>query len=785
MRTVYNSFKAVMLVLVTLALLSLSLAPAQSQTGVSPDIAADRTLSPYFFVQGDDPSTDRLPLKATSANVSIAGVIADVRVSQVYRNTGKKPIEAVYVFPGSTRAAVYGMKMTIGNRVIEAKINKREDARREYEKAKSEGRSASLLEQHRPNVFQMNVANIMPGDEIKVELRYTELLVPADGIYEFVYPAVVGPRYSNQPAAAAPASARWLENPYLHEGENPNYDFGIKASIKAGLPIRDVSSVSHKINTEFAGPASVSIGLDGKDKSAGKRDFVLRYRLAGDRIESGLLLYQGATENFFLLMVQPPKRVKPENIPPREYIFIVDVSGSMHGFPLDISKKLLADLVGSLRSTDRFNVLLFSGGSTLLSEESLPATKENIALALNLINRQRGGGGTELLPALNRAMGISKAEGCSRTVVIATDGYVAVEDEVFDLIRARLGEANMFAFGVGSSVNRHIIEGMARVGMGEAFVITKPGEAPEQARRFRTIIESPVLTNVRADFSGFDVYDVEPPSIPDVLAERPVVVFGKWRGEAKGSIKVTGAAGSGPFAEVIDVSLAKPSTGNSALRYLWARHRIALLGDYNSLRREDKRVEEITNLGLKYSLLTAYTSFVAVDSEVRNKGGQQTTVKQPLPLPDGVSDYAVGQYRAAEMAYAPGTFASASPLKAKVNKGGSGYSAQQDTAVREKSEAKADKPKISVTSIKVTGALSREAVLKAVNSHLEELKACGKFRGKLVLKLKIAADGTVKEVKITGAADSTQEKCLEQLVRAWPMPTAKGPTSANIELSGI
>jgi len=390
---------------------------------------------------------------------------------------------------------------------------------------------------------------------------------------------------------------------------------------------------------------------------------------------------------------------------------------------------------------------------------------------------------------LNRALGIGKAEGCSRTVVIVTDGYVAVEDEVFDLIRSRLGEANMFAFGIGSSVNRHIIEGMARVGMGEAFVITKPGEAPEQARRFRTIIESPVLTNVRAEFSGFEVYDVEPPAIPDVLAERPIVVFGKWRGEAKGSIKVTGTTGSGPFAEVIDVSLAKPSTGNSALRYLWARHRIALLGDYNSLRREDKRVEEITELGLKYSLLTAYTSFVAIDSEVRNKGGQQTTVKQPLPLPDGVSDYAVGHYRSAGMAYAPayapGTFAAASPMKAKVNKGGSGYSPQQDTSVREKSEAKEDKPKIAVASIKVTGALSREAVLKAINSHLEELRACGKFRGKLMMKLKIAADGTVKEVKITGAADSTQEKCLEQLIRAWPMPTAKGPTSANIELSSI
>src|SRR4030042_6703223 len=163
--------------------------------------SGDRTLSPYFFVKSDDPQVDPLPLRSTSAVVNIAGVIADVQVTQIYKNEGKRPLEAIYFFPASTKAAVYGMKMTIGERVIDARIRKREDARREYEQARDQGKSASLLEQQRPNVFQMNVANILPGDEIKVELQYTELLVPTDRVYEFVYPTVVGPRYSNQPAA--------------------------------------------------------------------------------------------------------------------------------------------------------------------------------------------------------------------------------------------------------------------------------------------------------------------------------------------------------------------------------------------------------------------------------------------------------------------------------------------------------------------------------------------------------------------------------------------------------
>jgi len=148
-------------------------------------------------------------------------------------------------------------------------------------------------------------------------------------------------------------------------------------------------------------------------------------------------------------------------------------------------------------------------------------------------NSKRGGG-TELLPALRRALSLPRSEGYSRTIIIATDGYVTVEEEAFDLVRKNLGNANMFTFGIGSGVNRYLIEGMARVGMGEPFVITKPEETREKAEKFRKMIESPILTNVRINFGKFDIYNVEPVSIPDVFAERPVIVFGKWRGKPMG-----------------------------------------------------------------------------------------------------------------------------------------------------------------------------------------------------------------------------------------------------------
>ncbi|MGE5235519.1 MAG: VIT and vWA domain-containing protein [Acidobacteriota bacterium] len=622
-----------------MALLALGVVPAMGQA--TEITAADRTLSPYFFVPGGDPAVDRLPLESTSAQVRIAGVIADVTVTQVYRNRGDRPIEAIYVFPASTRAAVYGLRMAVGDRVIEAVIKERGQARADYEQARAQGRTASLLEQQRPNVFQMNVANVLPGDRIEAVLRYTELLVPSDGVYEFVYPAVVGPRYSNRPAAGAPETERWVESPYQHEGEAPAYGFGFSAVLSAGMPISRISCPSHKVDVTWSGRSLARVTLDPGEARAGNRDVVLRYELAGRRIETGLLLYRGGDENFFLLMAQPPARPALEEIPAREFIFVVDVSGSMNGFPLEVSKTLLHDLVGSLRPTDTFNVLLFAGGSTVLSERSLPATEGNIRLALETIDRQQGGGGTELVPALRRALALPCSDGVARTIVVATDGYVSVERETFALIRSHLGDANLFAFGIGTSVNRMLIEGMARAGMGEAFVVAGADGAAAEAERFRRYIAAPVLTDVGVAYEGFDAYDVEPAGIPDVLADRPVVVFGKWRGPLQGRVVVRGVTGSGAFRRSFDVSAVPPSGDNVALRYLWARHRIRSIGDDYALARGDGEAKEITRLGLAYNLLTEFTSFVAVDSRVRGQGGQPETVEQPLPLPQGVSDLAI------------------------------------------------------------------------------------------------------------------------------------------------
>ena len=606
---------------------------------------ADKTLSPYFHVQlNNAANTELLPLKATSASVNIAGVIADVQVKQVYVNTGKVPLEAIYVFPGSTNSAVYGMTMTIGQRRIKAKIAEKNQARQQYEQAKTEGKRASLLEQQRPNVFQMNVANIMPNDTIEVLLQYTELLVPEEGVYSFVYPTVVGPRYNSDPQATASADNYFANMPYLRAEKKPNYHFDLQVQLAGGMPLANICSPSHQIKVRQQNLNEAGIRLDPSEISGGNRDFILQYSLKGKKIESGLLLYENGKENFFLYMAQPPQRVHRDEIPPREYIFVVDVSGSMNGFPLEVSKTLLRNLVNNLKPKDQFNVILFAGTSNILAGTgSLTASGTNIQLALDFIDRQQGGGGTNLLPALQRALSLPRSTGgLSRSIVVVTDGYVTVEKESFDLIRNRLDESNLFAFGIGSSVNRFIIEGMARAGRSEPFVITKPEEAGQAAERFRRYISSPVLTQIKTDFAGFDTYDVEPLSVPDILAERPVIIFGKYRGPAKGKVGIKGRAGSKKYATSFKVNEASSGPRNAAIQYLWARERIKTLDDYNSAFYDEKRVAEVTRLGLEYSLLTAYTSFVAIDEVVVNNGKTAQTVKQPLPLPAGVSDLAVG-----------------------------------------------------------------------------------------------------------------------------------------------
>ncbi len=702
-------------------LLLLVMLPVYSAHAEEENKEEDKTGAPYFYVESTEVNVDSFPLKKTNVIAEINGMIADIHVRQSYANEGNSPINACYVFPASTKVTVHGMQMQIGDQLITAKIKEKEEAKQEFEEAKEEGKSASLLSEERPNVFTMNIANIMPGDNVSIDLHYTELITPTDGIYQFVYPTVVGPRYVGPVLDDCGTRDEWTAMPYLPEGTEAKDQYDIHVNLSAAVPITELASSSHEISVQWDQNTKAAVSLADTSDYAGNRDFILDYKMTGQEISTGMMLNTSEDENFFMLMVQPPERFETEDIPPREYIFVLDVSGSMSGYPLDTAKELIKKLVSDLRETDTFNLVLFSGASVQMADKSLPASLENIQRAVKMIDDQEGGGGTELAPALRDALAIPASEEVSRSIVIITDGYIYGEEEIFEIIHQHIGDADFFPFGIGRGVNRYLIEGIAKTGQGEPFVVTQKEEASDTAERFKTYIQSPVLTDIQVKFDGFYVYDVEPSVLPTLFAQRPIVLLGKWRGEPAGSVQITGKTGSSDYVQtisidnsaavrmvnsklpnqktaqinsaemkaaadlfgvnaaavndrfsnnqpskpsevsgvntVLDINGAVQSSAKSdnqlvlavsmeseVLSYLWAQKRIERLTDYGLSNDNPDVKAEVTRLGLTYSMLTPYTSFIAVTETVRNPDKNSKDVKQPLSLPLEVSNFALGGY---------------------------------------------------------------------------------------------------------------------------------------------
>jgi Ca-activated chloride channel family protein len=477
--------------------------------------------------------------------------------------------------------------------------------------------------------------------------------------------------------------------------------------------------------------------------------------------------------------MEPPARVKPTAVLPREYIFIVDVSGSMNGFPLNTAKALMKNIIQDLKPKDYMNVLLFAGGSAVLSPSgSLPASEANQKQALAFIQSRRGGGGTNILPALERALALPRTPGVSRIVTVVTDGYVNVEPQVFQLIRDHLGAANLFAFGIGTAVNRHLIEGMARAGLGEPFVVLNPGQAAKEAARFRQYIANPVLTDIKVSYEGFPASEVEPEAVPDLFALRPLTILGKYRGSPTGAIMVRGKTAQGPYEHRLELKEAKAGPENAALRLLWARQRVMRLVDFSRFDRKNQAVvQEVTALGLKYSLMTPYTSFVAVD-QVKRADGQVVTVKQPLPLPEGVSDLAIGGVMTKAMMPAPSSsgmlLAQRSPgYPAAGRKIKTGHRGEEAATAEAGGSVTAEaKVKLTIREVRVKESQAAAAVQKALEAELPKLARCCQEAAKTGAKLPAAITVTFTiglDGKIIGDPKFTmtvKQKSLENCLAA-------------------
>ena len=594
------------------------------------------------------------PLKHTDVKAQISGFLSRVTVTQEFENPFKEKIEAVYTFPLPQNAAVDDMTMLVGNRTVRGKILRREEAEAVYEAAKNRGQTASLLNQERPNIFTQSVANILPGEQIKITITYVETLKYEEGSYEFVFPMVVGPRYIPGNATGAQGNGFAPDTDSVPDGSKitpapappgmrAGHDISLDVTLDAGLPIDALNSKTHDVSVERPSDRSARITL--KDLATiPNKDFILRYDVAGKKIEDAVLTHSSGTGGFFTLMIQPPERVTVADVTPKELVFVLDTSGSMQGFPIEKAKETMKMALDNLYPSDTFNLITFSGDEHILFPEPVPATKENLAKAQAFLESRQGSGGTEMMKAIKASMDPSDKQDHIRIVCFMTDGYVGNDLQIIGEVQKH-PNARVFAFGIGNSVNRFLLDSMAKYGRGEVEYLALNDDGSAAARRMHERIRNPLLTDISVDWNGLAVSDVYPKTIPDLFSAKPVILTGRYSGNSKGTIRLKGKMSGRDFVREIPVDFSSAQT-HDVLATLWARTRVddLMSQDFNGVQQgtmKDDVKQNIIQLGLDYRLMTQFTSFVAVEEMIVTDGGVPRRIDVPVEVPEGVNREAV------------------------------------------------------------------------------------------------------------------------------------------------
>jgi Ca-activated chloride channel family protein len=581
-----------------------------------------------------------LPLKHTDVKAQLTLNVGSVTLTQQYHNPYGTKIEAIYVFPLPDDAAVRDFVMVIGDRRIRGIIREREEAKQIYLEARRQGHVASLLSQDRPNIFTQAVANIEPGKQIDIQITYFHTLRYQDRTFEFVFPMVVGPRY-NPPGftggvGTAAGSGQKTEVQYLRPEEISLADIAVQVYIHAGAEIESVTSPTHAIKVQNGERGQASVTLSPNDRVP-NRDFVLRYKIAGRGIQAGVAVHKEEAGGTFAVLVHPPATLAEVPRGAREMIFVIDVSGSMSGRPVEMAKRALVKCLKRLEPDDTFRILAFSDKVWSMTDAPVAANPGNVARGVAFAEALHAGGGTELQEVVRVALDTPVAGERFRIVAFLTDGFIGNDRECVAFARAHLGGARIFAYGVGDSVNRYVIEGLARVGRGTAVVLTLDDASEKAADDLFQSVEHPALTDLKIDWGGAAVSEVQPNPLPDLYVGRPVMLLGRYKGAPPLNVRLTGRVGGRPFENDLVRDVENPGTQHAALTALWARTKIAGLHDA-MLGSGDPREfgQEIRTIALQHGLLSEFTSFVAVDSLSRTAGEFGTTVVQPVPVPNGV-----------------------------------------------------------------------------------------------------------------------------------------------------
>lgn len=593
------------------------------------------------------------PLTRTDVQGEISGQVVSVRVDQTFRNTFSERIEAVYVFPLPPGAAVDEMEMRIGARVVRAVVRPRGEAREMYDRARATGRRAALLEQERPNIFTFSVANIDPGGEIQVRLHYFDLASYDDGTYSLAFPMTVGPRFNpgsslpgrtgtgTQPDTDRVDDASRISPAYVAPGTRSGHTIGLSMKVDAGAPLEGVEAPAHDIELVRPAPNLAVVTLHDKEEIP-NRDFVLRWRLEAPRLQAAVFTHRPdpGTDGYLALLLEPRHEAPVSEIAPRELFFLLDTSGSMSGTPLETAVAAIKRALAALHPNDTFQIIDFADRASTFAPRPLPNRPENVSAALQYLQHLRGSGGTNQLAGIHAALSAPGDVERVRYVVFMTDGYIGNEHEVLGLVQREIGRARIFGIGIGSSVNRYLLDEVSAVGRGAVEYLRPHEDASEVVERFYRRIARPYLTGIEIDWGGLQVDRVVPARVPDLSALEPLVVWARYRGTGAGTVTVRGRLGGRAASFPVSVQLPAARPDNGAVSRLWARNLITQITREAHFTGENAQViDRVMNLALEHHLVTRYTSLVAIDEAQPAPGAGRgpRTIAQPSEAPEGVN----------------------------------------------------------------------------------------------------------------------------------------------------
>lgn len=587
-----------------------------------------RSSLPGFYVPA--------PTVHTEVRIEVRGFVARGIVTQKFENPTDECIETLYVFPLLENAAVDQLIMIAGGRRVVGEVHEREEARRIHEEAKARGNRSSLLEQHRPNLFSVELSSLGPRESVEIEIGYQQMIDYRNGRFSMRIPLVVGPRYDPGGSDAGDGSP---VGGLVYARGRDRGDVEIQVRLDSGVPLSEIASPTHAIDAVQTNATIWEVELD--ESVSADRDFVLHWipRLGAEpvvaRFVDELRRADGTTEFFTLLAVMPPRDDLIRRTMSRELVVIIDTSGSMSGEPLRQAKEAVSLALERLNPADRFRLIEFNSVTRSMTPRAVWADASSIEEGKKWISVLEAQGGTEMQPALELALDEQEVlAGMIRQVIFVTDGMVTNERDLARYVRRHIGESRLFTVGIGSAPNGHLMRTLARQGKGVVTHIDGSGRVRESMDELFSVIERPALTDleIHHDDPSAEIY---PGSISDLYAGEPVLMtIRHTRPDSR--VRINGRLGSRRFDR--DLRLEARAATTSGVEKLWARLKIEALEEKMLDDEESASLKRrIVEVALGHGLVSAYTSLVAVDQSTAGLPRCEP-VPVPLEVPFGMEE---------------------------------------------------------------------------------------------------------------------------------------------------